>query len=528
MGRTRFRHIVLALGIVGSVAVTGCSSDSTSSASTASLPASIPGLPSAALKVMNKPAYAKGSWALLVRDLTSGQTLISYNANKLVEPASVTKTYSMGAGWLFFGPHSRVVTPVKQMGTRSGDTLDGSLVLVGKGDLTMGGRTKLDGTLDFANLDHNDANALPGATLTTEDPLAGLNRLAAQVRAAGISHVQGDVIIDDRLFSTTLEGQPISPIIINNNLIDFTTTPATEGQTATVVMRPQVAPWTVTSEVQTVAPGEATKIAVTSPTPGHVVLSGSIAAGAPPAVNVYAFDDPATYARTAFIEALERAGVTVSANPTTTNSTASLPSQAAVNALPSVAHLDSLPLWEETKYVLKVSYNRGAETMICRLAVAAGSTDCDTGLTKAGDIWRNAGMDTRGVSLIDGSGLSNNVVTASSQVQLQAIMSKRPDASLWKSTLPIIGVDGSLALVKTSPGCKGKVFAKTGSLAIPDYFNNRIRIPSKALGGYIDAASGRHLAFAIVASNATYRSVSGVFAANNDVGEVACAIQQAY
>ena len=49
----------------------------------------------------------------------------------------------------------------------------------------MGGRTKPDGTVDFANLDHNDANPIPGATLTPEDPLAGLDELAAQVKRPG-------------------------------------------------------------------------------------------------------------------------------------------------------------------------------------------------------------------------------------------------------------------------------------------------------------------------------------------------------
>jgi serine-type D-Ala-D-Ala carboxypeptidase/endopeptidase (penicillin-binding protein 4) len=56
-----------------------------------------------------------------------------------------------------------VVTPVKRTGTLFGSTLDGDLILVAQGDLTMDGRTKPDGTVDFANLDHNDANLLPGA-----------------------------------------------------------------------------------------------------------------------------------------------------------------------------------------------------------------------------------------------------------------------------------------------------------------------------------------------------------------------------
>ncbi len=80
------------------------------------------------------------------------------------------------------------MTPVKRNGRVVRGRLRGNLVLVASGDLTMGGRTKPDGSVDFTNFDHNDANALPGfATLTPENPLAGLNQLARQVRASGVT-----------------------------------------------------------------------------------------------------------------------------------------------------------------------------------------------------------------------------------------------------------------------------------------------------------------------------------------------------
>ena len=95
--------------------------------------------------------------------------------------------------------------------------------------------------------------------------------------------MSGDVIVDDRLWGPhRLENEPITPIIINQNVIDFTITPGAEGQPATAEMRPQVAPWTVRSEVQTVAAGQPKDITVTSPEDGVVVLSGTIAADAGP------------------------------------------------------------------------------------------------------------------------------------------------------------------------------------------------------------------------------------------------------
>lgn len=490
----------------------------------------VPGLDPAALDVMNQPAYVNGQWFISVRDLDTGQQVISLNADTLVEPGSVVKTYSMGAGWLQFGPDHTVVTPVKRAGRVVRGTLRGSLILVGQGDLTMGGRTKPDGTVDFTNLDHNDANDLPGATLTPENPLTGLNQLAQQVRATGIRKVTGNVLVDDRLFQTFQldPNGPVTPIIINNNLIDFTTTPTTPGQVASVAMRPKVAPWKVASRVKTVAAGGDTDIKVTSPRHGRVVLTGTIAADSDPAVNTYAFRDPATYARTAFIEALERAGVRVRANPIARNRARELPSRSTVAGLATVAQLRSLSLQQEATYTLKVSYNRGAQTMICLLAVAAGSTDCDDGLTKAAQIWRGAGLDIGGAVLIDGSGLTGNLVTADNQVQLQGIMAARPDADAWRSTLPIMGVDGSLSLVQPGGPATGKIFAKTGTLAAPDLFNNRILFPAKALGGYMDTKGGRHFAFAIVVANGVFDDIEGAFAANDDVGKVATLIQQSY
>jgi len=520
---------VVTVALVGLAACTSPSAGDQPSTSASGKLTNVPGLSKAALDVMSKAPYANGEWAVSVRDLDSGKQIVSLNANTFFEPGSVVKTYSVGAAWLKFGPKSTVTTPVKSTGSVANGTLNGNLILVGAGDLTMDGRTKADGTVDYTNLDHNDANGVPGATLTTEDPLTGLNKLAEQVKAAGINAVSGNVIVDDRLWDPAeLDKQPITPIIINQNVIDLTTTPGAAGQNATAVMSPVVAPWTIDNQVKTVAAGGKTAIQVSSPDQKTIVMTGRIAADAGPTINVFAFNDPATFARTAYIEALQRAGVTVSADPTATNPAAGLPSTHDVSALPSVAKLTSLPLSEEATYTMKISYNRGAQTLICRLAVAAGSTDCSDGLAEAGTLWKAAGLTISGAMLIDGSGLPGNKITANNQVQLESIMAKRSDAAQWRSTMPKLGIDGSLATVQKGKPAAGKVIGKTGTLAAEDGFNKRYFLPTKALGGYITTKSGRHFAFAIMVNSSVFTDVAGLFAANEDVGKVAASIQQRY
>ncbi|RFA15708.1 D-alanyl-D-alanine carboxypeptidase/D-alanyl-D-alanine-endopeptidase [Subtercola boreus] len=492
---------------------------------------SVPGLPDAALEVMNQPQFASGRWVISVADLDTGEILVDLDGDKLAEPGSFVKTYSAGAAWVKWGPDHTITTPVKQSGTVAGGTLTGDLILVGQGDLTMGGRTKADGTVDFANLDHNDANPLPGATLTPEDPLAGLNKLAAQVKASGIDAVNGDVVVDDRLFTGTLAEKPVTPTIINQNLLDIMVTPGAAGEPATAALTPAVGPWKLVNEVKTVAAGEKAVLenpAISPDDPNTIVIAGTVAAGSNPALKVWELDDTATFARTALIEALQRAGVSVTANPTAVNPGASLPDTAAVTALPAAAELVSLPLAEEVKYVMKISYNRGAQALVCRIAADAGLTDCDDGMALIQKIWSDAGLDTLGASLIDGSGLEGNFITPQNAVDIQTLMAKRPDAGRWKETLPILGVDGSLADVQKGSEAAGKVFAKTGTLVGGDALNDRVRLTTKTLGGVMDTEKGRHLAFTIIVNQGFYPDNSGVFEANDDVGKVAALIQEAY
>jgi len=491
----------------------------------------IPGMSQSAIDIMNAPAYANSTWAVTVNDANTGESLVSYNPQSFLEPASVTKTYSVGAGWLQFGPDSRIVTPVVHTGTIAEGQLDGDLILVAKGDITMGGQTGPDGKVVFTNLDHNDANLLPGATIADNNPLAGLDELAAQIKAAGVSTVSGRVEVDDRLFITEDLGEndgPVSPIVINNNLIDVVTTPTSEGQPASYRMRPEVSPWTVDNQVRTVGTGGTTEIDIASTVDGVITMTGTIATDSDPVLKVWHVSDPATFARTAFVEALGRAGITVTAAPTEPNSLLGLGTADEVAALPQVAALQGLTYDQNATYILKVSYNRGAQTQVCLLAVSAGSRDCDDGFPKMAEVLSAAGIDPRGASLVDGSGLPGNYITADSETQLMSVFAKRPDAAAWRAALPTMGVDGSIATVQTDSPAKGQVSAKTGTLGNADLLNSRLRVETKALGGYITAKSGRQLAVTIIVNQAMFNDIQGVFTANEDLGKIATSIWEQY
>jgi D-alanyl-D-alanine carboxypeptidase/D-alanyl-D-alanine-endopeptidase (penicillin-binding protein 4) len=520
------------LGAVALTLSTGTGAGATVRAAqpTGSVPP-IPGLSADAIEIMNSSPYVNGVWGVKVSDARTGEPLISYHSSMLLEPASVTKTYSTGAAWLKFGPDHRIVTPVVRTGRVTKGVLDGDLVLIAKGDILMGGQTGPDGHVVFANWDHNDANSIPGMMIANNNPLAGLDRLAHQVKARGISEVAGQVVIDDRLFITQDLGEndgPVSPIVINNNLIDLVTTPTAPGRAADIMMRPVVTPWSVVNHVRTVRAGGPTDINVAADEAGRITMTGTIAADAKPALKVWHVADPATFARTAFIGALERAGVAVKSSAVQANSTSSLGSRATVNRLPRVAALTGLPLEQNATYILKVSYNRGAQTQVCLLAVSVGSRNCDDGFPEMGRIFSSAGIDPLGASLVDGSGLPGNYITPDSGAQLMTVFAARPDAARWRAALPIMGVDGSIVDVGVDSPARGKVSAKTGTLGAGDLMNGRLRLETKALSGYVTAKSGRALVLTLIVNQAMFTDINGVFAANDDLGKIATSIWESY
>ncbi|MGC4907100.1 D-alanyl-D-alanine carboxypeptidase/D-alanyl-D-alanine endopeptidase [Streptomyces cyaneofuscatus] len=481
-------------------------------------------------EIMRKPDYPNAQWGLLQQDPESGRVVHSRFAEQFFIPGSVAKLFGTSGAWDTLGGDHRFRTPVYAVGERRGSTLDGDLGLVAQGDLTMGGRTRPDGTVDYTDLDHTYANDFPGATLTPQDPLAGIDQLAQQVRRSGITRVEGDVIVDDRLFRPEPVFDPTpTPLIINDNLIDLLTTPgARPGAPARLDWRPKVSPYRVTSTVRTVAPGKPTDIEVTTSGDGtRIQLSGTIAAGSAPALKVSPIADPAAFGRTALIEALGRAGVEVTAKPTGANPVGRLPGS--YEGRPRVALFTSPPYAQYAKLIFKVSHNLGGNLAICLMAVASGSKDCMDGFPVLAGFLDRAGVDRKQVQLLDGRG-GNPVdrTTPKAVVQLLSYWHRTPEAAVFRNALPILGVDGLLADNCTDCPARGKVFAKTGAAVGLDALNNRLAVGAITIAGYLDKGNGRFDAFfaGVNGASTPTTDVNGVLDIADDLAMISAYLQE--
>lgn len=485
------------------------------------------GLPQGILNIITDPLYKGSSWGILVKDLESGEIVYQLNMDKLFVPASTTKLFTMSAGLATFGPDYRFQTPIYRRGkVDSEGTLHGDLILVASGDVTMGGRTIADDTIAYTNMDHTDAgmDGIFEAMLTETNPLAGLNELARQVVGSGIRHVKGDVIIDNRLFETVAPSAGIArtPMIINDNLIDFIIRSAKLGEGASVDYRPRSIAYQVEAEVDTVSSNKEPQIEITSPSQGRIVVRGEVPEGYQAVIRTYEIEDSASFARTLLIEALERQDVKVEASPLGINPSDKLPESGTYKETERIALFVSPPFKELVKLILKVSHNLGANVTPLLIAVKNGKKTLEEGLAIEGDIFRKMGIETQAISISDGAGGDRgDLISPEAVVQLLSFMHKSPHFEYLHNALPILGVDGSLThFAAPDNAARGKVFAKTGTLIFGNLLNDRPIMLAKGLAGYMTTAKGRQLVFALYVNNTPMQTVDDLGRIGSDQGMI--------
>ncbi|MFM0171726.1 D-alanyl-D-alanine carboxypeptidase/D-alanyl-D-alanine-endopeptidase [Paraburkholderia sediminicola] len=505
-----------------------------------------PTVPDSIMQVMQKPIYQNATWSMQVVDLDSGHVIYDMNSSAQMLIGSVRKLFSVGSALNQLGAQHQFVTPVYRQGTvNASGTLNGNLILLASGDLTMGGRANPDGTIAITNFDHNEANSLGNAILATPDPLAGFNSLAAQVAAAGIKTINGDVVIDDRLFEPfNFRGEfNVRPIFVNDDVVDVTLNQSGEGSPVPFDWRPKTAAFSVQSTLATGSAASkldielAPELPLCIGSPGCVGnVTGSVPAGfVPPLTNAYPLirtfrvTEPSNYARTVFIEALARAGVTVTAAPVAANPVQLLPAQGSYSSATQVAQLTSQPYEQYVRYIMKVSYNIGADTSLMLFGLANNNATTLTGALAAeqSELSTTFKIPSSQYHFIDGSGGGDSTASGTAVIAMLRGMSTTLVFSPYFDALPVLGVDGSLATITafesdaTLAGAKGQVHAKTGT-----YVTENPSAPSlpflrgQSLAGYIDAKSGHRIVFVLTVNNVPISGIIDVLSVFQDEGTI--------
>ncbi|MCW2830720.1 MAG: dacB [Aeromicrobium sp.] len=213
---------------------------------------------------------------------------------------------------------------------------------------------------------------------------------------------------------------------------------------------------------------------------------------------------PAEAAAKTFAALLERRGITVSDAPT---------AGTAPESAETVAAVRSAPLAQIVETLIRISDNQAAEVVLRHVAIAAGEpATFDGGTAAVRDALTTADVDTAGLSLNDGSGLSRrNRISPDTLVQTLRAAAESPQASGLLAALPVSGFTGTLVgRFSQLTAARGTVRAKTGTLT-----------GVHSLAGYAVDAEGRPVLFAVMADRTDKNQP---FAAQAALDRVAAAI----
>jgi len=458
--------------------------------------------------VIERPEFRHALFGIEFYSLDTGKPVYTLNADKLFTPGSTTKLLTEGTALELLGADYRFHTRIYRTGGVSPEgTLTGDLILVASGDPNLSGRIKSDGTMAFENEDHSyagspDTRAVPG------DPLMVIRELAAQVAAKNIKNIKGRVLVDVSLFPEGERelgtGAVISPIVVNDNLIDVMVTPAAEGAPMTVKISPETSYATFVNKTVTGKAGERGGIRFLTDTAADgkhtITIIGSLPAGSQGILYSYKVPKPSLYAETVLTEALREKGITIDASaPPEKLDFAKF----AASYIPEniVAEHISPPLREEVKITLKVSQNLHASmTPLVVHSIIAPKDRMRTGFDIERDFLQKAGLDTSGAQQGDGAG-GDAHFSPEFMVSYLTYMTKQKDYQDFYNALPILGKDGTLFNIQPNSKAAGQVHAKTGTFSVFDPLNRRLLVTAKGLAGYMTTAKGQHLVFAIYVNN---------------------------
>lgn len=417
-------------------------------------------------KLLSAPWIKYGYCGVMARSLENGETLYAREAERMMIPASNTKLITSAAAISILGPDYRYKTQVLAIGgLKSGDALEGDLILQGGGD----------------------------PVLSWQD----LKTLALQVKQAGISAING-IYYDDTFLDAERYGfgwniddesygyqAQISGLSVERNALTLFVSPgAKEEDPVKIRLNPPTDYVILHNSARTGAANTPRTVSVTRwRAVNWIEITGSLPLTAGEvSMGRFSVENPSRFAATLFRDALRSAGVTVKRNqPMALLFTPPKPRVIAEHVSPPMSEIIAL--------LNKPSDNLIAETLIKTIGKekrGVGSTSA--GMAVVNQFLREAGLDMNAAQFVDGSGLSRmNMVSAENLTRLLEHMRRSPHYEVFKASLPVIGVDGTLGSRLRNTEIQGKVFAKTGSL---------YRVSS--LSGYLTAKSGKQYVFSIM------------------------------
>lgn len=415
--------------------------------------------------IINDSLFVPSQVSIKVVSLENDEVLFEHKSKILMHPASNVKLFTAASALYFLDTNYLFNTSVYIDSNDLGKNIIGNIYLKGFGNP------------DFCTSD--------------------MDSIVQVISQMGITNITGNIVIDDSYFDDVFWGpgwmwddetEPDAPYInalsINKNCISITA--ISDSNSLIYLLEP------VTNYVQIINNAKVRQYGIQYPFKinciflnnlNTIILNGNMPIYSQSSQK-FSLKNPEIYAGYLFKESLKRAGIFVAGEIAK--------GQVFSNSKVIVQHYQSI----ETVItnLKKNSDNLSAENIIKILGVKRNGIPGSTknGISALKEFISNIGIDTTKLSIVDGSGISRyNLINTEQIVQLLTAVYRMPRIfPVFYNSLPIAGVDGTLAFRLNEYPVLNNLRAKTGTLR-----------GVSCLSGYVQTRDGEMLAFSIMMQN---------------------------
>ena len=422
-------------------------------------------------KILELDELEKSEVGIYAIDVETNEVLYAKDADDAFNPASNIKLVTAAVALETVGPHFVWGTRISAESVDDDGVVKGPLYLKSEGD----------------------------PLVLWEDLLSW----AAELRAVGVEKVTGGIVVDDTDFADGFippgydqkdedasYRAPIGAVSLNFNSQTVVVRPADKvGEKAEAYLWPPNSNVELVNDVDTVSGGRE-RISATSKAKGdgtRIRIRGSIGADAEPAYVRKRIDNPSLFAGSAFVKALELAGITVEGG---------VRRGERPDGTRTLIYKQSEPLAHVVVLMNKWSNNFLAEMLYRHLGRGKGGANTARARKAVNGFMDGVGAGGKGFKTYNGSGLyDGNTITPRQIVTLLDYMTEQPTYPEFAASMALGGTDGTLSSRLGGPSTKGVLRAKTGTL-------NDVT----ALSGYLETKSGRQVAYSILINEPPVRA----------------------
>jgi D-alanyl-D-alanine carboxypeptidase/D-alanyl-D-alanine-endopeptidase (penicillin-binding protein 4) len=452
------------------------------------------------LEILKKDTSLRhASLSYVINDYSTGKPVLvtSSNPDLSLVPASVIKVLTTAAALEILGEGRSFRTALQYDGKIENRVLQGNLYIKGGGDPTFGSPATLD-------------------------------RWGKSVKDLGIDSITGSVIGDPTIFNhftipaTWTWGElllpycaPASGLTYSGNVFQGKGSKAKKGKykPAEQDIQPEIPGLEVENDIADAEDAPAETFLQGNPTALRMSIQGTVDKG-----NVFfpysgVIPDPALTVANDLKKKLNVLGIRIAgpavdienADSTVLSGIQKERKEIAAAFSPSVGALVTLTnLHSNNLFAEHLSKHIG----LSRFHSGHSESGCKAVL----QFWKSKGIDTDGMFLYDGCGVSRyDGITSRQLADMLYYMTTSPAFTTFYNSLPLAGVSGTLAKYMKGTKAEGNLRAKTGSIS---------RVKSYA--GYVRTASGKRFIFSILVNNFTCSGPEMVKKLEKIMVDIAC------